>query len=89
MQAASATMRAETSVDLRGMNADEGVMVLERFLDTSAMANLKTLTVIPGKGTGILRRAVQDALKKDRRVASFRLGRYGEGDLGVTIVELK
>ena len=89
VQAASATMRAETSVDLRGMNADEGVMVLERFLDTSAMANLKTLTVIHGKGTGILRSAVQDALKKDRRVASFRLGRYGEGDLGVTIVELK
>ena len=82
-------MNAATSVDLRGMNADEGVMMLERFLDVSSMANLKTVTVIHGKGTGILRQAVQDALKKDRRVASFRLGRWGEGDLGVTVVELK
>ncbi|MEA4824342.1 MAG: endonuclease MutS2 [Clostridiaceae bacterium] len=89
VQTASATMNAQTSVDLRGMNSDEGIVILERFLDTSAMANLKTLTVIHGKGTGILRSAVQDALKKDKRVASFRLGRYGEGDLGVTIVEMK
>ena len=89
VKAASATMNAATSVDLRGMNADEGVMMLERFLDVSSMANLKTVTVIHGKGTGILRQAVQDALKKDRRVASFRLGRWGEGDLGVTVVELK
>ncbi len=89
VQAASATMGAATSVDLRGMNADEAEMVLQRFLDTSSMANLKTVTVIHGKGTGVLRQAVQNALKRDRRVASFRLGRYGEGDLGVTVVELK
>ena len=89
VQTASATMGAATSVDLRGMNADEAEVVLERFLDTSAMANLKTLTVIHGKGTGVLRQAVQNALRRDRRVASFRLGRYGEGDLGVTVVELK
>ena len=86
---ASATMRAKTEADLRGMNADEGLIELQRFLDASSMAKLQTVTVIHGKGTGILRSAVHDALKKDPRVKSFRLGRYGEGDMGVTIVELK
>jgi len=86
---ASATIRAKTEVDLRGMNADEGLVELQRFIDASSMANLQTVTVIHGKGTGILRSAVQTALKNDKRVKSFRLGRYGEGDMGVTIVELR
>jgi len=86
---ASATMNATTDCDMRGLNADEALIVLERFLDASALANLQTVTVIHGKGTGVLRSAVQDALKKDKRVKSFRLGRYGEGESGVTVVELK
>ena len=86
---ASATMNATTDCDMRGLNADEALIVLERFLDASALANLQTVTVIHGKGTGVLRSTVQDALKKDKRVKSFRLGKYGEGESGVTVVELK
>lgn len=78
-----------STVDLRGMTAEEAVTALQMYLDRAAMTNLNELTVIHGKGTGVLRRAVADELKHNRLVASYRLGRYGEGETGVTIVELK
>ena len=71
------------------MASDEALIELQRFLDSSVMANLPGVTVIHGKGTGVLRAAVHETLKKDRRVKSFRLGRYGEGENGVTILELR
>ena len=77
------------SVDLRGMTVDEAIMVLERYLDRAVRANLETVTIIHGKGTGTLRAAVQQNLKTNRQVKSFRLGRYGEGETGVTVAELK
>ena len=61
----------------------------ERYLDAAVMAKLKQVTIIHGKGTGALRTAVQAMLKKNRLVKSYRLGVYGEGETGVTIVELK
>ena len=85
----SKTMTARTELDLRGKNADEGLIELERFLDNSSIANIPMVTVIHGKGTGILRNAVHDYLRRDRRIKSYRLGRYGEGETGVTIIEFK
>ncbi|HPE15548.1 MAG TPA: endonuclease MutS2 [Oscillospiraceae bacterium] len=83
------TLGASSEIDLRGMMTDEAVPVLERFLDAAMLAKLEKVTVIHGKGTGALRAAVQQSLRKNRAVKSFRLGRYGEGEDGVTIVELK
>ena len=63
--------------------------MLERFLDSARMAKLNSVTVIHGKGTGALRQAVHQCLRREQRVIkSFRLGRFGEGEDGVTIVEL-
>ena len=78
-----------TEVDLRGMDAIEAVCVLERYLDEAMRANLTQVRIIHGKGTGTLRAAVQQALKKNKFVKQFRLGQYGEGEDGVTIVEFR
>ena len=74
-------------VDLRGMDAVEAICVLDNYLDSAMRANLGTVRIIHGKGTGVLRKAVQDALKKNKYVKKFRLGVYGEGEDGVTIAE--
>jgi DNA mismatch repair protein MutS2 len=80
---------AKPEVDLRGMLTDEAVPVLERFLDNARMAKLNSVTVIHGKGTGALRQAVHQCLRREQSgIKSFRLGRFGEGEDGVTIVEL-
>ncbi len=80
---------AATEVDLRGQNADEAVMNVDRFIDGAVMSGVGQLTIIHGKGTGVLRSAVQQHLKTHPNVKSFRLGTFGEGESGVTIVELK
>jgi len=74
-------------VDLRGMDAVEAICVLDNYLDSAMRANLGTVRIIHGKGTGVLRKAVQDALKKNKYVKKYRLGVYGEGEDGVTIAE--
>ena len=76
-------------LDLRGMETLEAIPVLERYIDSAVMGKLETVTIIHGKGTGALRAAVQQTLKRNKFVKSFRLGRYGEGESGVTVVELK
>ena len=76
-----------TEVDLRGMDAVEAVCVLERYLDEAMRSNLTQVRIIHGKGTGTLRAAVQQSLKKNKFVKKFRLGQYGEGEDGVTIAE--
>lgn len=78
----------ESTLDIRGMASDEGVMELDRFLDQALMSGLSVLTIIHGKGTGVLRRAIHDRLRQHRHVKSFRPGVYGEGEAGVTIVQL-
>lgn len=82
------TRNAKTSLDLRGFASDEAILELDSFINDAIMANLNTVTIIHGKGTGILRAAVQDRLKQLNCVSSFRLGKFGEGETGVTIVEL-
>ncbi|MBQ9796419.1 MAG: endonuclease MutS2 [Clostridia bacterium] len=76
-------------IDLRGLLGDEGWQEVDKYLDEAIMANFGRVRLIHGKGTGALKNAIWQHLKHDRRVASFRLGAYGEGDGGVTIVELK
>ena len=83
------SLSIKPEIDLRGMEAVEAVLAAERYLDAAVMAKLKTVTIIHGKGTGALRTAIQQMLKKNKFVKSFRLGRYGEGESGVTVVELK
>ena len=80
---------ASPEVDLRGMMTDEALLVLDRFLDSAVMGRLDTVTVIHGKGTGAVRKAVRDHLKRSKYVKSFRPGRFGEGEDGVTVVELR
>ena len=77
-----------SEVDLRGMSADEAINVLDRFLDDALLAKLPSVRIIHGKGTGVLRKAVQQHLKRNPRIKSVRLGVYGEGEDGVTIAEL-
>ena len=80
---------ARPELDIRGMTGDEGVAMVDRFLDDAVLAHLTTVIIIHGKGTGALRQAVHQHLKTCKYVKSYRLGRYGEGETGVTIVELK
>ena len=82
-------MHVASEIDLRGMESLEGVLAAERYIDSAAMARMKTVTIIHGKGTGALREAIQQMLKRNKLVKSYRLGRYGEGESGVTVVELK
>ena len=81
--------RAASELDIRGMETLEAESVVENYIDAAVMAKLDTVTIIHGKGTGALRKAVHEMLKRNRAVKSFRLGRYGEGEAGVTVVELK
>lgn len=85
----TAFSEAQTRCDLRGMNIEEGTLELERHIDRALRLGLGELTVIHGKGTGALRKGIHEYLKKSRYVKSFRLGIYGEGENGVTIVTLK
>ena len=80
---------AQPELDIRGMAVDEALPVLDNFLDSAYMGNLPTARIIHGKGTGVLRAAVHDELRRCKYVKSFRLGVYGEGESGVTIVEFK
>jgi DNA mismatch repair protein MutS2 len=69
--------------------SDEAVLQMERYLASAALAKLKQVTIIHGKGTGALRAAVQSALKRNPLVKRFRNGNFGEGEMGVTVVELR
>ncbi len=82
------SLGAKAEVDLRGMTTDEAELTLAQFIDRAIVSNLTQVTVIHGKGTGAVRKAVHNYLKRCKGVASFRLGRFGEGEDGVTIVEL-
>jgi len=84
---------AERSVsmecDIRGMNVEEAILAVDLYLDNCIMNSLKQVQIIHGKGTGVLRSGIQAHLKKHKAVQEFRLGRYGEGEDGVTVVTLK
>ena len=77
-----------TEIDLRGQNILEATMELDGFIDTCVIAGLKQITIIHGKGTGQLRKGIQDYLKTNKQIKRFRIGNFGEGESGVTIAEL-
>ena len=81
--------RASLELDIRGHAVDEGVHEVDAFIDNAVLSNAGLVTIIHGKGTGILRKGIQDHLRHHPSVKSFRSGAYGEGEDGVTIVELK
>ena len=78
-----------SEVDLRGMDAVEAICALSLYLDSAMRANLKSVRIIHGKGTGALRNAVHQELKRNKFIKTFRLGVYGEGEDGVTIAEFR
>ena len=78
-----------TDLDLRGQSVEEALLEVDRFLDNAVLCGLERVTIIHGKGTGVLRSAVHAHLKGHRQVKGFRLGAFGEGEHGVTVVELK
>jgi len=71
------------------MDSEEAVFTVDKYLDDAYRAGLHEVTIIHGKGTGILRQAINDMLKRHPHVKSYRLGNYGEGGTGVTVAELK
>ncbi len=83
------TAAMATEIDLRGMDTIEAICVLDRYMDEAMRSNLSIVRIIHGKGTGAVRAAVHQSLKKNKFVKSFRLGVYGEGEDGVTIAEFK
>ena len=86
---AKAARRAALEFDIRGQNVEEATLELDRFIDNALMNGMSQFTVIHGKGTGALRAGIHKFLKSHKSVRSFRLGVFGEGEAGVTIVELK
>ncbi len=86
---AGKSMNLSPEVDLRGMMSEEAIEKTDKFLDDAYLAGMKQLTIIHGKGTGVLRAAVHNLLKGHPHVKSYRLGSFGEGETGVTICELK
>ena len=78
-----------TEINLLGKTVDEAVAELDKYLDDAYIAHLKSVRIVHGKGTGALRKGIHNYLKRQKNVASFRLGEFGEGDAGVTIVEFK
>lgn len=85
----SKSLSISTEIDVRGQLADEAIQNIEKYLDNAHLAGLETVTIIHGKGTGALRAAVQQMLRRNPHAKSYRLGKYGEGEAGVTVVELR
>ncbi len=85
----SKTKSAKSEINVIGMNVDEAVWVIDKFLDDCSLAKLQTVRVVHGKGTGKLREGIHKFLKSNSHVKSFRIGTFGEGEMGVTIIELK
>mgnify|MGYP005825725805 FL=1 len=81
----SKTLSVSPEINLIGMTVDEAMSVLDKYLDDAYLAHLKSVRIVHGKGTGALRKAVQNHLKRQKYVSEFHLGEFGEGDAGVTI----
>lgn len=84
----SKTRTATSEINIIGLNVEEAIFVVDKFLDDSYLANLKTVRIVHGKGTGKLREGIHKFLKSNSHVKSFRIGTFGEGEMGVTVVEL-
>ena len=86
---ASKTKTANSEINVIGLTVDEAIPLVDKFLDDCFLAKLQTARIVHGKGTGKLRQGIHSFLKKNKRVKSYRIGTYGEGEMGVTIVEIK
>lgn len=87
--ASRAERTVTTELDLRGQTTEEALLEVDRFIDNAVLTGVERVTIIHGKGTGALRAAIQQHLRRHPSVEAFRLGSYGEGETGVTIAELK
>lgn len=85
----NASRSGSTELDLRGYNLDSALLDLDKFIDNCVLSGIKVVTIIHGKGTGVLRSGITEHLRKHKSVENYRLGNYGEGESGVTILELK
>ena len=85
----SKTRTANSEINVIGLSVDEAIPLVDKFLDDCALAKLKTARIVHGKGTGKLKTGIHESLKHNPHVKSYRMGTYGEGEMGVTIVELK
>jgi len=85
----SKTKNVSTELDVRGQNSEEAIDNVSKFIDDCYLASISPVTIIHGKGTGILRKNIQEYLKRHKNVKSYRNGNFGEGEMGVTVVELK
>ena len=85
----SKSRTAKTEINVIGLNVEEAVFVVDKFLDDCSLAKLQTVRIVHGKGTGKLREGIHKFLKKHPHVKSYRIGTYGEGEMGVTVVEIK
>jgi len=85
----SKTRTVNSEINVIGLTVDEAIPLVDKFLDDCFLAKLQTARIVHGKGTGKLRQGIHSFLKKNKRVKSFRVGTYGEGEMGVTVVELK
>ena len=83
------TASISPEINLIGMTSDEAIMTLDKYLDDAFLSHISPVRIVHGKGSGVLRNAVHNYLKRQKHVKSFRLGSFGEGDYGVTIVEFK
>jgi DNA mismatch repair protein MutS2 len=81
-------LRMNSEIQLLGQTVDEAIANLDKFIDDAVLAGIQNIRIVHGKGTGALRSAVQQHLRRDKRIKSFRIGQYGEGDSGVTLAEL-
>ena len=79
----------KSEINVIGLNVEEAIFVVDKFLDDASLFKLTTVRIVHGKGTGKLMKGVHKFLKNNPHVKSFRLGTYGEGEMGVTVVELK
>ena len=83
------SLSVSPEINLLGKTVDEAVAELDKYLDDASLAHLTSVRVVHGKGSGALRAGIHQYLKRQKHVKSYRLGAFGEGDAGVTIVELK
>lgn len=82
-------MEAKSELDVRGFTGDDAIFMVDKYLDDALLSSLPSVRIIHGKGTGALRKALWNYFKQDKRISSYRLGTFGEGDAGVTVITLK
>ena len=85
----SKSRNIKPEVNVIGLNVEEAIFVVDKFLDDCSLSKLQTVRIVHGKGTGKLKNGIHQFLKKHPHVKSMRMGTYGEGEMGVTVVELK